>query len=416
MKKISFSTILVAAVLLSTLIAELYRFHDLLLLDLITPPLVLLWFGLKLLRKEKLHWPSVTIPAALFLLIGFASLLLHSEALSTTDFLGSAFYGVRWAALFLLSIVVANQTELEQKLTWKILIAFTVLLSIAGFIQLVFIPDFTAFEDLGWDPHQGRLLSTWFDPNFVGGYLAFFTPLVLGYAWDHKKDRPWALPALGIIVMALALTLSRSAYVALFAGLFVFGALRSAKLLAMGAIALTLLGLLVSPVRDRFESLVENIQSVSSETYTLPDASARLRYDSWRIGWTLFMDSPLIGHGYNAYKFAALDKELIKDPNVHAASGSDSSILTILSTTGILGFLAFLSVYALLFITAWKKRKTGPGLGFLSGLTGLLVHSIFVNSLLFPLFMAPFWICAGLLLETAKSSSIPRQPHSDSLR
>lgn len=413
MKKLSFSPILVALVLLSALVAELYRFHDLLLLDLITPPLVLVWLGLKLLRKEKLYWPGITLPAALFLLIGFASLLLHSTTLSTTDFLGSAFYGVRWASLFLLSIIVANQTEQEQKLTWKILVGFTVLLCIAGFIQLVFVPDFTAFEDLGWDPHQGRLLSTWFDPNFVGGYLAFFTPLLLGYAWEHKKDRPWALPALGILIVALALTLSRSAYVALFAGLLVFGALRSAKLLVMGAIALTLLGLLVSPVRDRFESLLENIQSVSSETYTLPDASARLRYDSWRIGWTLFMDSPLIGQGYNAYKFAALDKGLIKDPNVHAASGSDSSALTILSTTGILGFLAFLSAYALLFITAWKNRKNGLGLGFLSGLTGLLVHSIFVNSLLFPLFMAPFWISAGLLLGAAKQSSTPPQSHLD---
>lgn len=415
MKKLSFSSGLIAAILLSALIAELYRFHDLLLLDLITPPLVLLWFGLKLLRKEKLHWPSIALPAGLFLLMGFASLLLHSEALSTTDFLKSAFYGVRWAALFLLSIIVANQTEQEQKRTWKILVGFTVLLCIAGFIQLVFVPDFTTFEDLGWDPHQGRLLSTWFDPNFVGGTLAFFTPLLLGYAWDRKKDRPWLLPALGIVIMALALTLSRSAYVALFAGLLVFGALRSAKLLAIGALALTLLGLLVSPVRDRFESLVENIQSVSSETYTLPDASARLRYDSWRIGWTLFMDSPLLGQGYNAYKFAALDKGLIKDPNVHAASGSDSSILTILSTTGILGFLAFLSVYAMLFITAWKNRKTGLGLGFFSGLTGLLIHSIFVNSLLFPLFMAPFWISAGLLLGAAKQSSTPHQSHEDPL-
>jgi O-antigen ligase len=415
-KKIAFSSILIALVLLATLLAELYRFHGFLILDLITPPLILVWFGLKLFHKETLHWPRVTLPAALFLLIGFASLLLHSTALSTTDFLASAFYGVRWASLFFLCIIVANQTPGEQKLTWKILIGFTVLLCIAGFVQLVFVPNFTAFEDLGWDPHQGRLLSTWFDPNFVGGYLAFFTPLLLGYAWDLKKDRPWALPALGIIVVALALTLSRSAYVALFVGLLTFGALRSVKLLAIGGIALTLLGLLVGPVRDRVESLIENVQSVSSETYTLPDASARLRYDSWRIGWTLFRDSPLLGQGYNAYKFAALDKGLIKDPNVHAASGSDSSVLTILSTTGILGFLAFLSVYALLFITAWKKRRDGIGLGLLSGLTGLLIHSIFVNSLLFPLFMAPFWISCGLLLGEAKPSSIPPQSHEDPVK
>ncbi len=409
--RIPFSTALVGLVLLAALVAELYRVRGFLILDLLTPALVGLWLLKKIARKEAIRWPSLALPAALFLLIGFASLLLHNTALSTSDFLASTFYGVRWASLFALSLIVYQQTPAEQKLTWKLLIAFTVLLAVAGFIQLYFVPDFTSFEDLGWDPHQGRLLSTWFDPNFVGGYLAFFTPLLLGYAWDHKPERRWALPALGLIVVALTLTLSRSAYVALFAGLLVFGLLRSLKLLAAGAVLLTLLGLTVAPVRDRFESLLSNVASVTTETYTLPDASSRLRYDSWRTGWTLFTESPLLGHGYNAYKFAALDAGLLKDTEIHAASGSDSSLLTILATTGIAGFLPFLSVYILLFLSTWKNRRSGFGLGFLSGLIGLFIHSIFVNSLLFPLFMAPFWISAGLLLGAAKQSSTSLPPH-----
>ena len=81
-------------------------------------------------------------------------------------------------------------------------------------------------------------------------------------------------------------------------------------------------------------------------------------------------------------------------------SGGDSSLLNVLAMTGLLGFAPFLALYLLLAKKAWDLRRTGYGLGFLSALCGLFVHCIFVNSLLFPLFMAPFWISAGLLGST----------------
>lgn len=394
---------IVLAVLSAAFIAELYRVKGFLLLDLLAPLLLAVWLLKKWLKKEPIHWPKTLLPAALFLCVGTLSLLFHATKLSSFDFLESAFYGVRWASLFGLSILTANSSAQDQNRIFKALCAFALLLLVAGFIQLQTVPDFSAYEALGWDPHQGRLLSTWFDPNFVGGFFAFLAPLVLGVAWDEKKSRPWSIGLPMLLVLGVALTLSRSSYVALGAGFFVFGLLRSIRLLGLGVVLVLLLGLAVPSVGSRFESLVNNIQSVSSETYTLPDASSRLRYDSWRIGWALFLDQPLFGQGYNNYKWAALEEGLIKDPDVHAASGSDSSVLTILATTGILGFLPFLSLYALLFLEAWKKRQTGLGLGFLGGLVGLGLHSIFVNSLLFPLFMAPFWISAGVLIGAPSS-------------
>jgi O-antigen ligase len=144
------------------------------------------------------------------------------------------------------------------------------------------------------------------------------------------------------------------------------------------------------------------VESFFVDDYTLPDASARLRFASWDEAWQLFLEEPLIGQGYNRYKYAALELGTLKDLNIHSASGGDSSLLNILAMTGLLGTLPFLALYGLLAKKAWDLRKTGYGLGFLSALCGLFVHCIFVNSLLFPLFMAPFWISAGLLHESAK--------------
>ena len=405
MKTPSFSSLGIAATLIFALIAELYRFHGYLLLDLFVPIFVATWLAVKLLRKQKIHLPQTVFPAALFAGLGIASLLLNSAEMTTTGFLSSAFYGVRFVSFYALSMIVANQKPNEKRQTFWALALFTLLLALTGFIQLKIQPDFTAFEDLGWDPHQNRLLSTWFDPNFVGGLFAFIIPLFLGIALDKKSLRKFLFPLVGLVSIALVLTLSRSAYLAFLIALFVFGFFRSIKLLAAFGIGLILLVAVLPSVQDRFVSLYENARSFFTETYTIPDASARLRFASWDEAWELFKEKPLLGHGYNRYKFAALQLGTLDDLEIHSASGSDSSLLNILATTGILGFFPFISLYVLLAIQAFKNRKKGFSLGFLAGLCGLFVHSIFVNSLLFPLFMAPFWISAGLI---EKASSIQK--------
>lgn len=397
----SFSTVGLGLTLVFALVAELYRFHGILLVDLFVPLFTGTWVLQKLLRKEYTQWsalfPHTFLPAFLFVVIGLASLLINSGTMNTSEFLSSTFYGVRWASFYFLSVLIFNQSKSEKTVTLWMLAAFTLLLSLAGFIQLQVMPDFTSLEDIGWDPHQNRLLSTWFDPNFVGGFLAFMIPILLGVALDQKPLRKVFLPIVAVATLALVLTLSRSAYLALIAALFVFGLFRSLKLLATLAVTLVLLTAVLPPVQDRFFSLVDSIASVSTETYTLPDASSRLRFESWDEAWQLFLEKPLLGQGYNRYKYAALELGTLKDLNIHSASGSDSSLLNVLATTGLTGFLPFFAIYLMLAIQAWKQRKNAAALGFLAGLCGLFIHSIFVNSLLFPLFMIPFWMSAGLL-------------------
>lgn len=407
-KALSFSTIGIALALLFSFVAELYRVKGFLLVDLFIPIFAAAWLGHAVLKRTPVKLPSTLFPAALFFFLGLSSLLIHSAGMENGEILGAAFYGVRWAGFYFLSVIVWNQTSVEKRHTLWMLFAFTLLLCIAGFIQLAILPDFTAMEALGWDPHRSRLLSTWYDPNFVGGFLAFMLPLVLGIAWDDKKHRKLLLPLAFIVLLSLALTLSRSAYLALMAGLFVFGLFRSVKLLAGLAVVLMLMIAVLPPVQDRFLSLVDNLESFFVDDYTLPDASARLRFASWDEAWQLFLEEPLVGQGYNRYKYAALELGTLKDLEIHSASGGDSSLLNILAMTGILGFLPFFTIYLLLAKQAWHARKTGYGLGFLSALCGLFIHSIFVNSLLFPLFMAPFWVSVGLLTKVNESSTLHR--------
>src|SRR5690606_11520258 len=44
------------------------------------------------------------------------------------------------------------------------------LIAITGFIQLQILPNLEGLESLGYDPHINRLVGSWLDPNFIGGF------------------------------------------------------------------------------------------------------------------------------------------------------------------------------------------------------------------------------------------------------
>ncbi len=387
--------------LIIALIGELYRLKGLLLLDIWTPIFTGSWLLWKYKQGKIPTASKLHLAAIMFAALAFISLLVNSGEMSKGEFIAAAMYGIRWTSLILLAFLIMDENPEIKKIIQLELLIFSCMLAIAGFIQLTIMPDFSQFEILGWDPHQGRLLSTWFDPNFVGAYLAFSLPVFMGIAWDSKKYPALWLLILGLMALALLLTLSRSAYLAGIVGMGIFALIRSRKLFIFLIIATLLSLTILSPVRERSISLVQSIIDSTSESYFLPDPSARLRFNSWEEAWRLFLDKPLLGQGYNRYAEAALKLGSLKDTKIHSANGSDSSLLTILATTGVLGFLPFISLYAMILRKAWwtwSHHNKSSALGLFTGITGLFIHSIFVNSLLFPLLLAPFWISVGSVL------------------
>src|SRR5690606_10701527 len=58
---------------------------------------------------------------------------------------------------------------------------------IAGFLQLYVLPDIGILTAFGWDPHVGRLLSTFLDPNYLGGFLAILLAILLVFGREVSK-------------------------------------------------------------------------------------------------------------------------------------------------------------------------------------------------------------------------------------
>lgn len=247
-----------------------------------------------------------------------------------------------------------------------------VAVSLVGFGQLKFFhaipPSFIA--QYGFDPHSGRLFALFFDPNLVASILMLTGLLTFGLY--ERYQRRSSLAALVIQLAALALTVSRSGMLGLaVAAFFVLLALHPRWLL--GVLAVGMMGIFLSTT----------LWSRIGGGVAL-DATSRARFASWETAQQVIAVNPVVGVGYNYYQSAtaALGRYTPRVGQIAlAANASDSSLLTVWSTTGIFGLLLY--VGWLLSLTTTSTNLVGTAV--IRGVViGLLINSLFINSLLYP--------------------------------
>lgn len=374
--------------------------------DIILPALIAAWM---LRRMASGSWQirrhGLTLPIALMALIMFVSLAVNFGRENLNEWFNGALYFIRWleyAALLWIGIDIFS----THHKAWSYLKGITwiaVTLAILGFVQLKLFPDFSFMVPQGWDPHVGRLLSTWFDPNYLGGLFAVCTAITLAVAMAQPFRRGrWWWAATAILSLAEVLTFSRSGYIGFVIALGIVVLVRSRVVAFLGLLALFSVVLFVPRVQER----VIGIRTV--------DETAQLRLVSYRNAFTVIGDHPYLGIGYNLYKYVQVEYNFIDKTTEHSASGSDSSILSIWVTTGIVGLIVYLWLFVALLKELWKtwKDKTLPkvwqgfGLGALAGMIGLFAHSQFVNGLQYPHLMEVMWLLVAMSIAVRQTSKV----------
>lgn len=402
-------------VLLLPVIGELVRLplgpaDSVLVSDAVIPLVIVAWLFSNLSgRQDVMPRSRLTTPFTIFIVVAALSLIQSLAFLAPAEVFSGSLYLIRYIQYGLLFFVTIQniQTPQQARTIIRFMVASTLLLALAGFVQLAVYPDLAALEEAGYDPHINRLVSTWLDPNFVGGLFAFTISILLGITLNTKKHRTkiGLLTLMGILAVALFLTYSRSAYLALAAGVFIVSLFQSRKILVI-TLVLFLAGIAVSDrAQERVGELMQSASSILFSQVDTPDPTAKLRIQSWQQTWHIIEQRPLLGSGYNTLRSVNYQEGFIKDTDTHSGSGSDSSLLTILATTGIFGLTPFLLLYLIPLKTAftsWRDQKIpayfrGYSLGFLGGIVALLIHSVFVNSLLFPSILLFVWIGLGIL-------------------
>lgn len=384
--------------------------RSLILSDLVLP----IYIASFLLKKDNLqslkniHGQLSTI--SLFLLIAFISLLSSLINLSASEVFSSSQYLIRlifYLSLFPISFILAKKHF--QKI-YNSIIFSALLISITGFIQLILMPSLESLESAGYDPHINRLVGSWLDPNFIGGYFAIILCFVFTDMLYKKRISILNILTTICLSIGLFLTYSRSALLAFATGVIIIGLVKSRKLL-IAIIIISIIGIATSDrAQQRLSEFSTSIYSIIFNSNENPDPTARLRIKNWEQTWELIKQKPLLGHGYNTLTYTKLRAGYIKEESNHSASGSDSSLLTILVTTGVIGLLTFLALLINLFQTAIKtysnkKPARAFALGYIASLTAILIHSNFVNSLLFPQILIPFWTLTGLIFSLSGNFS-----------
>ncbi len=213
-------------------------------------------------------------------------------------------------------------------------------LGVAGLIQLAFYPDLEMLSLLGYDPHKSRVFSTFLDPNLLGTFLNFGLVILIYELISKKfttineffKENKLIILSAAILSVAVLLTFSRSAYLMLVVSLLVILAVKNRKLLAIFS-AIILVLYLVFPT---FNARIDGAFNI--------DDSAKERFLSWDKGLIIFQENPIIGVGFNNIRNYSLKTDLIKlfsPDGGNSGSGIDSSLIFLLATTGLIGFLSF---------------------------------------------------------------------------
>ncbi|GDX61915.1 hypothetical protein LBMAG33_2250 [Candidatus Levyibacteriota bacterium] len=327
----------------------------------------------------------------LFIGVCILSLLYNFERFTFTQIFISSLYILRWIIYFNLFFIFFNLKD--YKFTEKLMIFSGFIFTIFGYIQYFFYNNLKNLYYLGWDDHLYRLFSTFLDPNFSGAFLVLYLFFLVGIYYSQKLIyyKKLTLYLILFTIPAIFLTYSRSSLIMLITGgFFLLWFLNKKK-----QIIYFILIIILFVVTSFKYSTIENMN-------LLRTASINARISSAKEAITIIIDNPLIGIGFNTYRYTQLKYKFRTDniPYIsHSDAGTDNSFLFILATTGIIGLISFsLLIYQIInktYISMIKYNNIYAPI-FISSFIGILVNSQFINSLFYPFIMEWLWILLAL--------------------
>lgn len=360
--------------------------------DLLLILLVIYFMGFKLVKNSKFPKYFLIKPILGFLVVALLSLLINYFSYSLNNFFVSALYLIRFALYAsLYFIVIEFKDEFKRKIPLYLLLSGVITI-ILGYIQYFFYPSLKNLFYLGWDEHLYRMFSTFLDPNFAGLFFTLFFIFTLSLIEKNLKDNKRLLIYSSISLLSLIsvyLTYSRSGLIMLLISILVFLLLKNKKKLVFISISLLILIVFIAP--KSFKTEGTNLLRVNSST---------ARVESLEQAIEIFTKHPLLGVGFNAYRYAQnkyVGLNTTYWQTTHSGAGTDNSFVFVLATTGLIGFGAYLYlIYKIFKLAKLRIKKSVYAPILIASLSGLMVSSLFINGLFYVFLLEWIWIFTGL--------------------
>lgn len=361
---------------------------------------VLLSFLLKicLTPEFKFRYTPVNLWVGVFLLIYAICGITSLAPMSSIKIV--AVVGVFILMYFAIINCVENRKQIMSML--YIYIIAGIFVSLYGMYQFMAGAVFTTswVDSNMFQEIQARVYSTFENPNVLGEYLLLVIPLCISLFFANKN---WGIKifmagAALIMITCLALTYSRGCYLGIIFAAVVFALLLNIRfilLLFAGIIALPFV--LPKTIMNRFISIGN-----------MSDSSTKYRLSIWQSSLEVIKDywyRP-IGQGAEAFN---------KVYPLYAQNGvgtqhAHNFFLQTAVETGLIGILAILMcIFRVIqyIFNGIRKAITFADkvilIGFVSGVCGFLVQSIFDNTWYNYRVVLIFWIFIALAVRTKKN-------------
>lgn len=349
------------------------------------------------LKIRYLKSAAIKINRLMFAWVIYSSIIVLFQFLfngfSFRECLTGLSYGVRFVFYLLYSMYLMCFLLKFSKVRKfeNCIIASFLVVCLIGVVQLLVWPaarDFYAiFLKLGTyisgtDPHQNRLVSTFFDPNYLASCLLIPFYLLLKRLIHEKNKKIVNLLLLLCLTLTIFLTKSRSGFLGM-AVILILMFLKSLfsksvefkyKILFVLFFCFLVLYFPFSTI-----SVVVRIRSGIS------DPSSLARFDSWKIGLDLFSQHPIFGIGYNM--IGAYKSSMHYNSGAATLNGFDSSLVVILCCSGLVGTIPFLFYFCHLIFDNKISYE------FKTFVFASIVICNFNQLLFYPFWLLPFNFC-----------------------
>jgi O-antigen ligase len=365
--------------------------------------------GMAVIARRAFHIDSVAVVAIVFAILGGVTTIYTAqrEAFKTTELVTSLAYLARWLYYFAIYLYVINLVQpRDVRGVWRSIETMLVLFAAFGLFQSVFLPDFAfmlypdARPFVDFDPQGHRLVSTILEPNVAGMIIAMGLLVHVAFASVGEPVPQWRTL---LFFGALMATFSRSALLA-----FGFGVVTILSLRGMTKKMMRITGSVVVLIVLFLPQLIA-ASKLYGKFEVGENSSAMHRYTSWIRAGTIWLDHPWFGIGFNAYAPIVNRTTLVEAAGAGRAS-SDGGLLFIGTMTGIVGLTVYVCMLLLIALrsrTIWRNERATPeqkgiALAAVAITVAVIVHSIFVNSILATFTMEMMWIIWGLTFVIAR--------------
>ena len=320
---------------------------------------------------------------ALVLSILALAIISTLQALQVQPALTTTMRYASFVALYFVVSQFVGDKALQRRIVWTLSISASVA-SLIALEHFFFAPGYVYRANLAHG-----------DPNQVAFMLATTLPLTFWLLRERWLVRPLVAAMIVVISLAIIFTYSRSALVALGAGivwLMIIDRKRIPLLLAAG-VATVLAGFMFV---QSSPSNTFRVQEGLRAKEKVADYNVHTRLGAWDAAITLAIENPLVGIGPGNFAFH-YGRITDTPPGAEPLGVVHNAYLDIAAELGLVGLGLFIAYLVLSFARLTTAQREGTGLpGFASAVQVSLVIAATGALTLSEQYSAQFWLLGGL--------------------